>query len=203
MINATTELPAASAGRISINDRYQPGQAVRLEHNSRITVDSASGEAGDIAIYAGKQIGLFRSALTTSSAQGAGSGGNIELHAALTWLNGGQIHADAALGQGGLVKIISQFFLPSTDSNVTASSASGEPELQGVVSIQSQYSNIASSLAVLPDTLLAAGQRLNDDCAAAAVNASSFTVGGLGILPLSPETVLNPDLQSLSCGESL
>jgi len=171
-----------------------------LKQGSAITVESAQGNAGDINVSAGRLIYLLDSSMTTSAAGGFGNGGNISIDPTFVVLNNSDIIANAVQGKGGNIDIITDFFLPSVESIVSASSTFG---LQGTVSIQSQYSNIAGSIGVLPGSLLDVSNLLNDDCAAAAVNASSFTIGGRGGLPLSPDSFWFQGLQSMQCGVGL
>lgn len=171
-----------------------------LRNDSAITVESALGSAGDVNINVGNLVYLLNSKITTSAAAGFGNGGNINIDPTFVVLNNSRIIADALKGNGGNINITTDFFLPSASSIVSASSKFG---LQGVISIQSQYSNIVSSIGVLPSSLLDVSNLLNDDCSAAAVNASSFTVNGRGSLPLAPDSFLFQGLQSMQCGVGL
>ena len=208
----------APAGHIGINSFNNPdalaklginassavrGDKLDVLNNSKINVVSAYGDAGNIEIYLTKWLNMLDSRISTTAARGNGSGGNIFIDPQFVILNNSQIVANAQLGSGGLINIITDFFLPSIDSIISASSASGLPELQGTVSIQSQNSNIAGSIGVLPGSLRDVSNLLNEDCAAAAAKQSSFTVGGRGSLPLSPDNVTSSGFQSVQCGVGL
>lgn len=197
---ASASLSASDAGTVTINNAENPGEQVNILDGSSLSVASNLGNAGDIKIFTGQWVYLLSSAITTSAADGFGNGGNILIDPQFVIVNDSQITANAAKGNGGNITIATQFFLPSAPSKMTASSQFG---LQGTVSIQSQYSNIASSIGVLPNNLLDVSNLLNDDCAAAQASASSFTVAGRGALPLAPESFTFPGFRSMQCGVGL
>lgn len=117
-------------------------------------------------------------------------------------LNNSTIKANAVRGNGGNIDMVTDFYLPSTDSVVSAASEFG---LQGTVSIQSQYSNIAGSIGVLPGNVLNVSDRLWDECnqSAHAAEISTFVLQGRGSLPIAPDASWMPHVQASSCGEGL
>src|SRR5207247_6753474 len=133
----------------------------------------------------GKLVDLFNSQITTSVQSGTGSGGNITIDPTFVILNHSQITADAFGGPGGNITIVSDVFLASPDSSVTASSALST---QGTVNIQAPVTNLSGTLAPLPENVLQATSLLRQSCAArfGGGKLSSLVLGDRGGLPRAP-----------------
>ncbi|HLF95777.1 MAG TPA: filamentous hemagglutinin N-terminal domain-containing protein [Methylococcaceae bacterium] len=187
-IGATSE-SASDAGSVTVNGTQWKGEEVNLLGNSRITVASALGNAGDINIYANKWLYMRDSQITTSAAGGQGNGGNILIDPQFVILNNSQIIANAMQGQGGNITIITQFLLQSTNSSISASSQFG---LQGTVSIQSAQSNIAGSISVLPGVFMDASGLIQEGCGRSGQSSSTFTSSAMqGVVLSSPDNALD------------
>ncbi|HLF95776.1 MAG TPA: filamentous hemagglutinin N-terminal domain-containing protein, partial [Methylococcaceae bacterium] len=115
-ITATNE-GFGDAGSITINSPLAKGEEVNLSGNSRISVASAFGNAGNISVFTNKWLYMLDSLITTSAAGGLGNGGNILIDPQFVILNNSQIIANALQGQGGNITIITQFLLQSTNSS--------------------------------------------------------------------------------------
>lgn len=158
-----------------------------LDTTSRITVDTAEANAGDIELAVGNLLDLSgRSAITTSVADGRGNGGNITIDPVFVVLDDeSRIIAQAREGAGGNIRIVSDFFFASPDSLVDASSDFG---IDGTVNIDSPDTNISGSITVLPAAFMDASALLSERCAArVAGQLGSFVLVGRGGLPLDPE----------------
>lgn len=154
---------------------------LKLSGNSELSVATQQGTAGSIYLNVGNLVYLSDSSITTSAAAGNGFGGDIYIDPTLTVLNNSQIIANAFAGAAGNITIITDFFMPSTDSLVQASSQFG---LQGTITINTQSSNIAKSIGTLSDNLLDSSNLLREQCGNNE-NASSFILTGRGGLPVS------------------
>lgn len=188
----------AIAGSVSIQSS-SPSGTVNLLGNSQVSVESVSGDAGDVTVMTPRWLYLLNSAITTSANAGQGNGGNITIDPKFVILNQSAIIANAVQGNGGNIAIFANFFLPSIDSVVSASSQFG---LQGTISIQSQYSNLANSIGILPGNLLDISNHVWDECGKVAITkgVSTFVVVGRGSLPITPDNAVNPANQIIDCG---
>jgi large exoprotein involved in heme utilization and adhesion len=162
--------------------RIKLGNILRLENNSGIDVSTNKANAGEITIRGGKILHVSDSNITTSVADGEGSGGNIFISTPIVVLDSSDIIARAAKGKGGNISI-SGFLFQSPSSIVDASSGLG---IDGNIDLKPD-TNISGSLAALPDTFLHASQQMSERCTARSGNdLSSFVIKGRGGAPLSP-----------------
>jgi large exoprotein involved in heme utilization and adhesion len=160
---------------------------LRLD-NAAIEARTASAGGGDVTLSVGRLFDLHNSAVTTSVAEGTGSGGNIFIDPPLLVLDNSRIEANAQRGAGGNITIQAGQLIRTPDSMIQASSELG---LSGTISIAAPNTDISSSLVVLPETFLDASGQLREACAARGGRpTSSFTTGGRGGLPPDPDAPL-------------
>ncbi len=199
---AVIHLGSKAAGTINI----QAGQ-LSLQNNATITSEHrGTGDAGDIALHA-NDIRLTQGTITTETF-GGGGGGNISINtpgllylrdASITTsvgtgqgqggeisienptfvtLNQGEIKAQANEGQGGNIRIVTDQYLKSTDSLISASSRLG---IDGRVEITAPELNISES------TFMVSGQFLvhqqTSTCSADTTNRYTIRHRG-GVPPL-------------------
>ena len=189
----STGSAVARAGDVNIRGV----NTLRMDSSS-ITTEATVADGGNISITtAGSLIQLVKSQITTSVESGTGTGGNITIGAQqhpvdFLVLDNSAIRANAIGGPGGNIAIVAGTLLcsPGTctgapDSFITASSALSTP---GTIDIQAFTTNVSSTLARLPESLLQAATLLRAACAArvTAGKASSLVVSGRGGLPLEP-----------------
>ena len=189
----STGSAVARAGDVNIRGV----NTLRMDSSS-ITTEATVADGGNISITtAGSLIQLVKSQITTSVESGTGTGGNITIGAQqhpvdFLVLDNSAIRANAIGGPGGNIAIVAGTLVcsPGTctgapDSFITASSALSTP---GTIDIQAFTTNVSSTLARLPESLLQAATLLRAACAArvTAGKASSLVVSGRGGLPLEP-----------------
>lgn len=182
-----------NAGDIKI-DAGQTFVATNSENAVTTRADDASG--GNITLIATDTVQLTNSRINASVADGSGGGGNISIDPQYVILQGSQILAQAAQGQGGAITITTNLFLPDAISIVSADSGSG---VNGTVTIQSPNSPASGQIHPLGNQPLEAMALLNQRCAALAGGEfSSFTVAGRDTLPTEPGSWLASPLAMLS-----
>ncbi|MEE9326883.1 MAG: filamentous hemagglutinin N-terminal domain-containing protein [Cocleimonas sp.] len=162
---------------ITIND------ALSIENSGAVTVTTAKANAGGIQINGSGNITLNDSEINTSVNDGKGSGGDISITTPIVALDSSNIIAQAKEGKGGNISV-SNFLFQSPNSLVDASSklsANGKLNLK-------PDTNISSSIAVLPETIMDTSNLLNDYCGTYSKEKSnSFVVKERGGIPLSPK----------------
>ena len=93
------------------------------------------------------------------------------------------INANAVRGNGGNIRIISDQYVTSSDTLVTASSEQSDP---GVVDVSAAYTEIAGGLVQLPGALSNESARLQELCGLRTGGQdSSFVTTGRGGAPLT------------------
>ena len=96
-------------------------------------------------------------------------------------LNRGRIKADAYEGRGGNIHIVTDQFISSSDSSVTASSQLG---IDGSVEIEAPDEDISKGLTLLPENFMDVSHWLRTPCAArSAENMSRFAAVGRDAVP--------------------
>src|SRR5262249_11791670 len=114
-----------------------------------------------------------------------GAGGNITIDPTFIVLNNSLINANAAVGQGGNINLVSDFFFNSnlSNSNITASGTTN-----GTVNITAPSLDLGAQLITLPSSLLSAESQLQERCAALLRgDFSSFISVGRGGTEPAPE----------------
>ncbi len=163
--------------------------------NSFIATSAAQADGGNIKLTVSDTLYLLNSNITAKVQGGVGDGGNINIDPIFVVLDNSDITAGAVGGNGGNIQIVSDFFLATPDSTVSATSALA---IDGVVDIQSPDEEITSALSALPVDYLDVSALLRSRCGVRHVDhVSSFVVSGLSVLPIRPED-MQPALYSKS-----
>jgi filamentous hemagglutinin family protein len=156
----STSSETTDAGSIDITS----GGKIKLKDQSSITV-SAGHNGGDINITAPDLVYLLNRSITaTAGANGLnGAGGNITIDPTFIVLNNSFVSANAAAGQGGNIKLISDFFFNSdlSNGNITATGTTN-----GTVNITAPALDLGAQLITLPSSLLSAANQLQERCTA-------------------------------------
>ncbi len=172
---------AGNAGTITIDSCD-----LILENNSSVTTEAQGAGGGKIFVKAENRLYLFDSDITSSVKQGEGRGGDVTVGSLLpegkkegakfVILNQGNITANADIGDGGAIFIITDNYIKSEDSKVTATSRRGN---DGTVRIEAPDMDVSSGLVVLPDNYIDAARWIKKPCSArAGEKASRFVVKG-------------------------
>lgn len=208
------------------------GQSVTISDGASVSASSTGpGNTGNIQIDAGNQFAMTNSSVTTqanaasggtikitttpsgtvqltnstisaSVLDGTGGGGSVDIDPQFVILQNSQILAQAVQGPGGNISITTNLLLP--DANSVISASSGNPALNGTVTIQSPNAPGSGKIQPLGKTPLQATSLLNQRCAALAGGEfSSFTVAGRDSLPTEPGSWLASPLASLNAGMGL
>ena len=130
---------------------------------------SAGRNGGDIHITAPDLVYLLDSSITaTAGTEQAsigvgGTGGNITIDPQFIVLQNSFISANAAIGQGGNIKLVSDFLFNSdlSNNNITATGTTN-----GTVNITAPALDLGSELITLPTSLLSAESQLQERCTA-------------------------------------
>lgn len=158
--------------------------AVNVKNSSAVTTEAEGGGGGKIYIQAGGKIYLLGSEITSSVRQGWGDGGDIITASEHVVLNQSPVTANAIEGDGGAIFIVTEDFLKSQDSKVTATSERGN---DGSVRIEAPDNDISSNLIMLPESYMDASRWMKTPCAArSGENMSRFLIKGRDAMPTSP-----------------
>jgi filamentous hemagglutinin family protein len=185
----------AHAGNIAID----AGHSFFMQDSS-VTTSATQASGGDISVQASSLFRMINSRMTASVQQGSNTfGGNITIDPEFVILqNQSQILATAVEGTGGNILIVTPVFLRDQTSIVDASSQFGR---SGTVTIQSPTSQLAGTLATLPQSVRQAAALTTVRCAAQmGGQASSFVVAGRDTLPTEPGGWLMSALATASAG---
>jgi len=143
----TDDLNGGLAGSIRIN----AGGDIQLFQSAHITTNAVSSGGGKIDIQNKNALTLINSDITTNVHQGAGNGGDMNIHTDLTVLNHGIISANADAGDGGAIYIYTRNMIQSPDSRIEATSERGN---DGTVEIETPDMGDIQSLLNLSDNFL-------------------------------------------------
>lgn len=178
-------------------------ELLRLRENSRISVSTQEANAGSINIQVRDVFHLINSDITTSVANGRGSGGDITIDPQFVVLEeGSNIIAKAEKGNGGNIFITAGFLFKSF-SPLSIISASSEQGIDGTVVIRSPAVDITSGTLLLPDSFLDAASILPERCATrTAAGVSSFVVTGRNGIPPQPDHILPSRYSDLGAASS-
>ncbi len=156
-------------------------RSVIAESGSAVTTEAEGGGGGKIFIRAGGRIYLLDGEITSSVWQGWGNGGDITTASEHVVLNRSPVTANAIEGDGGAIFIVTENFLKSQDSKVTATSKRGN---DGTVRIEAPDTDVSGALVVMPENLLDATRWMRTSCAARdAENVSRFVIRGRDAVP--------------------
>jgi filamentous hemagglutinin family protein len=152
--------------------------------DSTVAVSALVGNAGQVSLLAAGTIYLLNSSVV---AEAGLNGGNVFIDPEFVLLDHSRISANAILGAGGNILIITDTFLASS-SAVTASS---EASVQGSVQIESLNVDLSGALVLLPTSLVDVSTQLREQCARRlGMDFSSFLVLGRGGTEQTPEDPL-------------
>jgi hypothetical protein len=156
--------------------------------NSRVTTQSLNAAGGQVEITATDEIYLLDSAIETDVASGDDGGGNVDLfQPTFVVLNHSRITSTAVGGTGGNITISSDFFIPSGDSILDASSQQNQA---GEIVTGTPEQNLTTQVQPLTATYLDASRLLANACAARGTRSGSFTVGAGETLVSPPDAAL-------------
>jgi hypothetical protein len=159
--------------------------SVIVKNGGAVTTEAREGGGGKIFIGAGEQIYLLNGEITSSVRQGWGDGGDIITDSAHVVLNQSPVTANAFEGDGGAIFIVTENFLKSQESKVTAASERGN---DGTVKIEAPDNDVSSDLAILPETYIDATQWMKRPCAArSGETVSRFVIKGRDATPRTPD----------------
>jgi hypothetical protein len=179
-----TRISAESSGPGIAGDiRIRASDALILSGGAEIATRADRADGGNIALTVGQLVQLTDSRITTSVGSGVGNGGNIDIDPVFVVLNNSVIQANAYGGNGGNIRIVTDYLISSNDSRIEASSQLG---IAGSIEISSPNVDVGSGLAVLPSGYLDASLLLRDACAGSRGTASSLVGAGNGGLPQGP-----------------
>jgi len=169
---------AGQAGTIEI----KASNLIKLNNNSSFSTMALGSGGGKISIKT-NSLNLSDSLITASVEKGYGKGGDINTNSDFVTLNDSDIIANAVYGDGGAIWIITNQFIKSENSKVTASSERGN---NGVVKIDSPEVDVFKGLAVLPQTYLDSTKWLKTPCGArTSESVSRLIVEGRDATPTS------------------
>lgn len=192
------------AGNIEINTTGN----IQLTGDSEISTSALLANGGDIDVLSSNIINLTDSEITAEAAINGGNitlsspqiirflnssvtatagvdGGNIMIDRNAVILDNTSIIANAVIGTGGDITILADVFLSTPSSVITASSEFG---LAGNIAINSPDTDLAGSLAPLPDSLAAERAELADQCAnRLSLMRDSYLITTPGGLPTQPD----------------
>ncbi len=146
--------------------------------DSSITVQALLGNAGRIALVAPDRLTLRRSQLLAVAGL---NGGDIFIDPEFVFLDHSLISANAAVGAGGNIQLIADFYFNS-ETLITATGTQA-----GTINIAAPELDLSNGLVSLPGSLIDASTQLRDQCARRlGVDFSSFLVLGRGGVELNP-----------------
>ncbi|MCP4692570.1 MAG: S-layer family protein, partial [Desulfobacterales bacterium] len=179
--SASTSVHAGDAGKITVN----AADSVELMGSSALTTEANGAGGGQIHVNAGNKIHLFNGEITSSVQRGEGKGGDVSTASEFVILNNGDIIANAEEGDGGAIFIVTENYLKSVDSTVSATSKRGN---DGTVKIEAPDLDITSGLVALPTSLLDVTQWVETPCAArSGESVSRFVLRGWDASPSRPD----------------
>ncbi len=204
MVNNDSEVTVSSFGLGNAGDINVQARDIVLDHSSRLSAETASGEGGNIRLNVDQLLTLRRDSTISTTAGttgGRGNGGNIDINALFIIAvptENTDIIANAFLGRGGNININAAgvFGIEERErltplSDITASSQFGQV---GNVGINRPDVDPQRSLVKLPDEVVDASNIIVDVCRpGGALTRGEFTITGRGGLPSNPnEGIDNP-----------
>ncbi|WP_353572443.1 filamentous hemagglutinin N-terminal domain-containing protein [Candidatus Albibeggiatoa sp. nov. BB20] len=153
---------------------------LEMYNKSFITTEATFADGGNIFISMPNYVYISEnSEVTTSIASGVGGGGNINLDAEFTVLEGGKILAQAYGGPGGNIDIITTSIYNLTDQPIEqAISASSQLGIDGVITVSSPDGDIDEGVLILTGDFLQADRLLRSLCNKPRSKGNSLVVTG-------------------------
>lgn len=148
------------AGNIHISS----AEHIRLD-NGHILTKADKSDGGNITLTNGYMTALFESEISASVGGGPETeGGNISIDPRFVILDDSKILAQASLGRGGRIDIITDVFLADSNSRVDASSDEGG--IDGSVDIRAAYKYLSKNPAPMAEDFRNAVDLLKEPCLA-------------------------------------
>jgi len=169
-----------------------------LVHRGSIATHSEEADGGDVITHATERLHLIDGEMTAGVRDA--SGGNIVIDPVFVILEGeSRIVATAHAGEGGNISITADVFLASPESVISADSELG---IQGTVEIHAPETDVAGTLASLPETFLDAAALMKERCAArkGGESAGSFVWTGRQGVSWSPDGMIPASYQEAEEG---
>ncbi|MEH2024397.1 MAG: S-layer family protein [Nostoc sp.] len=170
-----------------------------LDKGASLRAEVNGGNQGNINLTTNEVLLLRHGSNITTNAQGASTGGNININAAaIVGLanENSDIVANAILGSGGNINITTQTILGlqfrpqlTPQSDITASSQFG---LSGTVEVNTIGTDLSSGLVELPANITDTSQQIASGCSAN--QGSSFVATGRGGIPQNPTQDVRSDV---------
>jgi large exoprotein involved in heme utilization and adhesion len=176
---------SGDAGTISLS-----ASRLYLKDGAGISTEALASTAngGNVSLSLRNMIYLTDSEITTSVKGETGNGGDITIAAPYVILDDSNVVAQAEAGHGGNIMIDAGEYIPSANSIVSASSATG---VSGNVIISGPLVDLNGTLVVLSSELRNPAALTRDSCAIRADRRqSSLYEAGRGGLPEDPTTSL-------------
>lgn len=146
---------------------------------SKIGTAAKISDGGEISFEVTDSMLVENSNITTKVDSGIGSGGNIVINPKFLFLNGSEIRADAAGGDGGNIRIVADNMIVSKDSVISASSSLG---IDGQILVQAPNNDVTGKLQKLPQSQLNPADLFRNPCTAGS-NFSQFQISKKTITP--------------------
>ncbi|MCV6638556.1 filamentous hemagglutinin N-terminal domain-containing protein [Candidatus Albibeggiatoa sp. nov. NOAA] len=161
--------------KISITD-----DNLEMYDTSYITTEATFADGGNIYVSMPNYVYISsNSEITTSIKSGVGGGGNIDLDAEFTVLDGGKILAQAFGGPGGNIDIITTSIYNLTDEPIEqVISASSQLGVDGVVTVRSPEGDTDEGVLILSGNFLQVDKLLRSLCEKKRSQGNSFVVTG-------------------------
>lgn len=161
--------------KISITD-----DNLEMYGTSYITTEATFADGGNIYVSMPNYVYISsNSEITTSIKSGVGGGGNIDLDAEFTVLDGGKILAQAFGGPGGNIDIITTSIYNLTDEPIEqVISASSQLGVDGVVTVRSPEGDTDEGVLILSGNFLQVDKLLRSLCEKKRSQGNSFVVTG-------------------------
>lgn len=183
---AVSNTGSGDAGNLNVNARN-----IFLDNGASLQAEVNGGSQGNINLTTKEVLLLRRGSNITTNAQGASTGGNINISAlAIVGLENenSDIVANAILGSGGNINITTQALLGlqfrpklTPKSDITASSEFG---INGTVQVNTIGTDPNAGLTELPVNVTDPSQKIATGCAAN--QGSQFVATGRGGIPQNP-----------------
>jgi hypothetical protein len=184
----STSSAASAGGGLAGNITVDAGSQLWME-DSTITTRARNSSGGNVKVAASGLVYLEDSAIETDVSGVGGGGGDVSIDPVHTVLQRSHITARAVTGAGGNISITTDYFFPSGDSFLDASSQLG---IDGTINTTPPDTDVIGSLAALPAEYLDASSQLERDCAARTARSGSFVVRTREAAPPAPDAAFEP-----------
>lgn len=152
--------------------------------NGSISATTESGDGGNVDLQANF---LFsENSMISARSNGLGNGGNINFRvgSGMVFFGQNEIVAEAIEGNGGNISIVTPVFLPSFQTEISASSSFG---VDGNVELQTPDNNLLSTIIPVQAQILEVDDKIAQNCSPQ--NQNRFVITGSETLPPTPENL--------------